>query len=150
MNILSRKSYTIAFGTIASCALSVGAFAGGGDCKQKMTGVDAEGVSGQLTASAHAAQADKRFEAMDVNEDGRLTSAEIDASHGAESIVWAKHRISSAEKLRQLDSDADGALTRAEYASGSQRMFRKLDTNSDGVLTAAEMQPEHLTAYGLE
>jgi Ca2+-binding EF-hand superfamily protein len=150
MSILSaRKFYVIAFCAIASYGLSLPAMAGGGtDCQQKMTRVDSEGGSaGQISASEHAAQASKRFETMDVNKDGSITAAEIDASHGAESAAWAKHRMSSAEKIKQLDGDNDGALTRAEYADGSQKMFRKLDIDSDGTLTAAEMHVESMTAH---
>jgi Ca2+-binding EF-hand superfamily protein len=153
MSILSaRNFYAVAFCTVASCGLSLPVMAGGGDCQQKMmTRVDAEGGSaGQISASEHAAQANKRFETMDVNKDGSITAAEIDASHGAESAAWAKHRMSSAEKIKQLDGDNDGALTRAEYADGSQKMFRKLDIDSDGTLTAAEMHVESMTAHDLE
>lgn len=151
MNIPSaRKFYAIAFCALASYGLSLSAIAGGADCQQKMTHVDAEGSnSGQISASEHATQADRRFEKMDVNKDGSVTAAEIDASHGAESMVWAKHRLSSAEKIDQLDGDDDGALTRAEYANGSQKMFKRLDANRDGILTAAEMQMESLTAHDL-
>jgi Ca2+-binding EF-hand superfamily protein len=152
MSILSsRKFYAVAFCAVASYGLALPAMAGGGDCQQKMTRVDAEGGSaGQISASDHAAQADKRFEKMDVNKDGSITAAEIDASHGAESAAWAKHRVSSAEKIKQLDSDNDGALTRSEYADGSQKMFRKLDTDSDGTLTAAEMHVESMTAHDMD
>ncbi len=145
-----RKYYAVALGAVASWGLAFSALAGG-DCQQKMTSVDAEGSSsGQISASDHAAQADRRFDSMDVNGDGKVNAAEIHASHGAESAFWAKQRISSVEKIKQLDSDADGALTRAEYAAGSQKMFRRLDINSDGVLTAAEMQMQNLTAHDLE
>lgn len=152
MSILSaRNFYAVAFCAVASYGLSLPAIAGGSDCQQKMTRVDAEGGStGQISASEHAAQASKRFETMDVNKDGSITAAEIDASHGAESAAWAKHRISSTEKIKQLDGDNDGALTRAEYADGSQKMFRKLDIDSDGTLTAAEMHVESMTAHDLE
>lgn len=141
------KIYARALHAVAACGLSVSAMAGGGDCQQNMTRLDAEGAgAGQISASEHAAQATKRFQAMDLNNDGRLTDAEIDASHGAESMVWAKHRMSAAEKIAQLDADEDGALTRAEYASGSQKMFKRLDLNGDGTLSAREMQIDSLTA----
>ena len=143
----ARKIYAVAICAIASYGLSLTALAGGENCQQKMTGVDAEGGSaGQISASDHAAQADKRFESMDADSDGSIRAAEIDASHGAESAVWAKHRMSSAEKIKQLDADNDGALSRAEYAAGSQKMFKKLDLDSDGTLTAAEMHLESMAA----
>ena len=109
-----------------------------------MTRMNVEGNGdGQISAAEHAAGADKRFEMMDADKDGKVTAAEIDASHGAESAAWAKHQMSSADKIRKLDSDNDGALTRAEYADGSQKMFSKLDVDGDGNLTAAEMSAGH-------
>jgi Ca2+-binding EF-hand superfamily protein len=153
MSILSaRNFYAVALCAVASYGLSLPALAGGGEnCKEKMTRMDAEGGSaGQISASEHAAQANKRFDSMDVNKDGRIAAAEIEASHGAESAAWAKHRVSSIEKIKQLDSNNDGALTRAEYAAGSQKMFEKLDIDSDGTLTAAEMHVESMTAHDVE
>jgi hypothetical protein len=47
--------------------------------------------------------------------------------------------LRTADKIKQLDTNNDGALTVTEYADGSQKMFRKLDADSDGYLTAAEM-----------
>lgn len=148
--LLLRRFYVAALGAIVSGGMSMSAMAGGPNCEQRLTHVDAEGSSsGQISAADHAAQADKRFDAMDANGDDRITGTEIDASHGAESALWAKQRLSANAKIEQLDSDDDGALTRAEYASGSQKMFRKLDLDKDGVLTAAEMQMGSMTAHDL-
>jgi hypothetical protein len=130
----------VALGVLGAAILSLPAVAGGGpDCHQKTTRLDVEGGSGQLSASEHAAGAKKRFDMMDVDKDGKITAAEIDASHGAESVAWAKQRMTSAEKIRKLDSDNDGALTFSEYSAGSQKMFGKLDVDGDGYLTAAEI-----------
>lgn len=146
-----RKLFAIALCAVATTGLSLPAMAGGSNCKQQMTRSDAEGTAvGQIHASEHAAQADERFDRMDTNKDGSITAAEIDASHGAESLAWASHRTSSVEKLKQLDSDRDGALTRAEYAEGSQKMFIKLDADGNGTLTANEMNVERMTARDLE
>ena len=140
-----RNFYAAALCAIAGCGLSLPVSAGGGpDCQEKMTHMNVEGGGdGQISAAEHAAGADKRFQTMDADKDGRITAAEIDASHGAESAAWAKHRMSSVDKIRKLDSDNDGALTRAEYAAGSQKMFSKLDVDGDGNLTAAEMRGGH-------
>jgi Ca2+-binding EF-hand superfamily protein len=112
---------------------------GGSDCPHSQASMNVEGGTGQLSAAEHAAGAQKRFEAMDVDKDGKLTGAEIDASHGAESMAWAKLRLSSADKIKQLDTNHDGTLTAAEYADSSQRMFRKLDADNDGYLSAPEL-----------
>jgi hypothetical protein len=151
----ARNFYAAALCAIAGCGFSLPVLAGGGpDCQQKMTRLNVEGDGdGQISAAEHAAGADKRFDMMDADKDGKITAAEINASHGAESAAWAKHRMSSADKIRKFDSDKDGALTRAEYADGSQKMFRKLDVDSDGNLTAAEMSAGHeekMTAHGTE
>ena len=76
---------------------------------------------------------------MDANKDGKISAAEISASHGAESIVWANHPASAADKVRSLDTNRDGVLTVSEYTSGSQRMFEELDVDGNGVLTPSEM-----------
>lgn len=147
MSLPARKFYAAAFCAAISFGISASVLAGGGNCSEKMTSLDAEGSgTGQISASEHAAQATKRFEAMDANKDGRITAAEIGASHGAESAVWAKDRISSMEKIAQLDGDRDGTLTSAEYAAGSQKMFERLDTDGDGTLTAAEMHMDSMTS----
>jgi Ca2+-binding EF-hand superfamily protein len=79
---------------------------------------------------------------MDANKDGKVSVAEINASHGAESIVWANHPASPAEKIRSLDRNRDGVLTVAEYTAGSQKMFEELDVDGNGVLTPSEMMIE--------
>lgn len=108
--------------------------------RPQVTTKEAEGTGdGGITAAKHAATAAKRFELMDANQDGKISGAEINASHGAESIVWANHPASAAEKIRSFDSNRDGVLTVSEYTAGSQRMFEELDVDGNGVLTPEEM-----------
>ena len=45
----------------------------------------------------------------------------------------------SSERVRDMDADHDGVVTRAEWR-GSDQAFRDHDTNSDGVLSGAEVQ----------
>ena len=142
MSVLAKRGlYVAALSAITACAVALPAMAGGGeDCNQKTTRLDVEGnPDGAISASEHASSADKRFDMMDADKDGRITAAEIGASHGAESAAWAMQHMSAADKIRKLDADNDGALTRAEYAAGSQKMFSKLDADGDGTLTASEM-----------
>ena len=111
--------------------------------RPQVTTREAEGTGdGGITAANHAATADKRFEMMDTNKDGKISAAEIKASHGAESIVWANHPASDADKIRSLDTNRDGVLTLREYTSGSQRMFEELDVDGNGVLTPSEIMIE--------
>jgi hypothetical protein len=136
-----RSFAAAALALFATCALAAAADDESPGCQRpQVTTREAEGTGdGGITAANHAATASKRFEMMDTNKDGKISAAEISASHGAESIVWANHPESNAEKIRSLDSNRDGVLTVSEYTSGSQRMFDELDADGNGVLTPSEM-----------
>lgn len=135
MNI---RAATLAVLAMCGCSLCAAAEDSPGCQRPQLQ--EAEGnADGGITAEKHAATAAKRFEMMDKDRDGKVTAAEISASHGAESIVWANHPESAAEKIRSLDNNRDGVLTESEYSAGSQRMFHILDADGNGVLTPAEM-----------
>ena len=140
MNIPFRAA---ALAAIVTCGCSLLSFPAAADdaagCERpKVT--EGEGTAdGGITAEKHAVAAGKRFEMMDKDKNGKITAAEINSSHGAESIVWANHPESPGEKIRNLDANHDGVLTPKEYASGSQRMFHMLDVDGNGVLTPSEM-----------
>jgi hypothetical protein len=139
MNIPSVR--TAALGVLVACAFSLPAIAAdeAPNCERPQLR-EAEGTAdGGITAANHAATASKRFETMDKDGNGKITAAEIGASHGAESIVWANHPQAPAERLRALDANRDGVLTVTEYSAGSQRMFHVLDVDGNGVLTPSEM-----------
>lgn len=136
----ARRFHTAALCAIAACGLALPVVAGAQECHQKSSNLDVEGNGdGQISASRHMGDANKRFELMDTNKDKKITGAEINASHGAESITWAGRRLSSDDKIRELDADDDGELTAPEYAIGSQKMFEKLDADGNGFLTSGEM-----------
>jgi EF hand len=143
MNISPVRGLAPALGLIATFALALPATADEAPGCQRPTVTEGEGnADGGITAAKHAATAGQRFEMMDADKDGKVSAAEISASHGAESIVWANHPASAAEKIRSLDTNRDGVLTVAEYTSGSQRMFHELDVDGNGVLTPSEMMIE--------
>jgi hypothetical protein len=141
MNTSSVRSFAAAaLALLASYALPAAADDSQGCQRPQVTTQEAEGTAdGGITAAKHAAAAGKRFEMMDANKDGKISAAEIEASHGAESIVWANHPASAAQKIRSLDRNHDGVLTVSEYTIGSQRMFEELDVDGNGVLTPSEM-----------
>ena len=41
--------------------------------------------------------------------------------------------------FKQMDSNGDGKISRAEHAAGAKQMFAQCDANRDGTVTAAEM-----------
>ena len=137
MNMSSRAA---ALAAIVACGFSLPAIADEAPGCERPQLKEAEGTAdGGITAEKHASTASKRFETMDKDKNGKITAAEIGSSHGAESIVWANHPESPAEKIRTLDVNRDGVLTVSEYSAGSQRMFHVLDVDGNGVLTPSEM-----------
>ncbi len=142
MNTSPRSFAATALGFIVACSFSFCASAdeAPGCQRPEVSLKEAEGnADGGISAEKHAGTADKRFEMMDTNHDGKISAAEINSSHGAESIVWANHPESATDKIRSLDSNRDGVLSVSEYSAGSQKMFRVLDADGNGVLTPAEM-----------
>ena len=137
-----RVLHAAALCVIGAFGVTSQAVAGDGPgCRDKVSHVDVEGSAfGQISASDHAAGAQSRFDAMDANHDGKITSAEINAAQGAERIAWAKNAMSAENKVKTFDRNKDGALSHREYADGSQAIFNELDVNSDGLLKADEME----------
>jgi len=99
---------------------------------------------GKISADEHAAGAKKMFDKMDANHDGKVTAEEMTAAH--EAITGQKAAAgepSSADKIKQFDTNGDGALSQEEYLAGSKAMFDKLDTNHDGYLSKEEVEAGH-------
>ncbi|HEY6643734.1 EF-hand domain-containing protein [Povalibacter sp.] len=143
-----RGLYAAALCAIGAFGIALPAAAGDEPGCDKAAHIDAEGgANGQISASEHAASAQKRFEAMDADHDGKITDSEITASQGAERIAWARNPTSGTDRIRSFDRNKDGVLSVKEYADGSQAMFDKLDSNSDGYLKAAEMNVDRMSAH---
>ncbi len=102
---------------------------------------------GRLTAEEHAAGARQMFEGMDADRDGKVTAAEMDAFKAQMGKDKGKHagkgEMSSAEKIKEIDTNSDGMLTAEEHAAGARRMFDRMDTNSDGYLVKSELEAGH-------
>lgn len=94
---------------------------------------------GKISANEHAKATRKMFDAIDANGDGQVTAAEMDAAYKRGTGKKAKKSgLSSAEKIKVVDTDRDGIFTAAEHAEGSSSMFGKMDTDRDGFLTKSE------------
>lgn len=119
-------------------------------------------MDGKVSAAEHTAGAKMMFDKMDANKDGKVTATEMDA--GSKAMMGSKdmdsksmdskdsagmkhdgsHKMmSSAEKIKTMDKDGDGALSAQEHAAGSRSMFGKMDADKDGNLTAAEVKAGH-------
>ena len=136
MKTLNR--YAIA-ALVGSFALSGAALAG----DDKLDRLDAD-KDGKITAAEYTAGAKTSFDKLDANADGKVTAAEMDAAYTTSKPgVGAAKVPSSAEKIKSLDTDGDGALSSVEHEAGSRTMFDQLDANKDGSLTAEEIKAGH-------
>lgn len=133
--------YRTAGGLLLAMLLSPAVMAGHGD-KAKMMDTNADGV---VSASEHSAGAKKMFEGMDANHDGNVTAAEMDARHQAKMKEGktVKTGMSSADKIKAIDTNGDGQISAAEHETGSQKKFAEMDSNKDGNLSQAEFTAGH-------
>lgn len=88
------------------------------------------------------------FEMLDLDGDGRVTEAELDAA--------------AAERFAEVDTDGDGALSVGELTARAEarmaermaervaRMVERLDTNGDGMIQSDEMAAQDHRARLLE
>ena len=99
---------------------------------------------GRISAEEHAAGAKKMFDAMDANHDGKVTADEMTATQRKVTGAAPKPGdMSSADKIKAIDSDGDGVLTAAEHAAGSKTMFERMDSDKDGFLSKGELAAGH-------
>jgi Ca2+-binding EF-hand superfamily protein len=115
---------------------------GGADADQMFQMMDSNG-DGKISADEHAAGAKKMFDKMDANKDGRVTAAEMDAAHEQIAGKAKKPQLSSADKIKVVDTNHDGVLSVEEHVAGAKMMFDKMDTDKDGFLTKAEVEAGH-------
>jgi Ca2+-binding EF-hand superfamily protein len=82
---------------------------------------------------------------MDADHDGTVTASEMDSAHRAMKSTShdSKDMMSSADKIRVIDTNGDGALSAEEHEAGSRSMFQKMDSDRDGALTVAEIAAGH-------
>jgi Ca2+-binding EF-hand superfamily protein len=102
-------------------------------------------------------QLDADFKALDINSDGKLTKAEVQAAiakRAAEAQAMLLER--QKQDFEKLDTNKDGRLTLAEYQAGTKISAKdnaadlrmaQLDTNKDGSITAAEFRAITLTQF---
>ena len=145
-----RHSKLVASAVIFTASLAAHAFAAntkpGGAHEIKMMDTNADG---KISPDEHAAGAAKMFGTMDADKDGKVTAAEMTAAH--ERVTGQKAAagsMSSADKIKVIDGDGDGALTTAEHAAGSRTMFERMDVDRDGFVSAAEYAAGHAKMLG--
>ena len=87
---------------------------------------------GKINLAEFTPIAEKRFLGIDVNKDNAVSAAEIDASLQA-ALERRRNRI-----LANLDADKNGSISRAELDSYVEAMVAGADTDSDGGVSFSE------------
>lgn len=92
-----------------------------------------DGLISRNEAQAYMPGLATRFDAVDTNKDGNLTTAELDAARAS---FGRGGRGGRGGGWMQWDANGDGQLSREEATA----RFDAVDTNKDGTLSAEEMQ----------
>jgi Ca2+-binding EF-hand superfamily protein len=87
---------------------------------------------GKINLAEFTPVAEKRFLGIDVNKDNAVSTAEIDASLQA-ALERRRNRI-----LANLDADRNGSISRAELDKYIEAMVAGADTDSDGGVSFSE------------
>ena len=87
---------------------------------------------GKINLAEFTPVAEKRFLGIDVNKDNAVSTAEIDASLQA-ALERRRNRI-----LANLDADKNGIISRAELDKYVEAMVAGADTDSDGGVSFSE------------
>jgi Ca2+-binding EF-hand superfamily protein len=87
---------------------------------------------GKINLAEFTPVAEKRFLGIDVNKDNSVSAAEIDASLQA-ALERRRNRI-----LANLDADKNGNISRPELDSYIEAMVAGADTDSDGGVSFSE------------
>jgi Ca2+-binding EF-hand superfamily protein len=106
-----------------------------GQAQQRQRGMDAD-RDGVITRAEWRGTAES-FNERDTNRDGVISGNEVRASVRT-STAAEDARRREATAIAAMDTDRDGAITRAEWR-GSPEGFRVQDANRDGVLSGGEV-----------
>lgn len=96
---------------------------------------------GQITKAEIDAKEDAVFAEIDTNRDGFASAEEMTAHHERKKEEMRKmmEKRKHQKMVEKLDADGDGKISKAEFTSRPNPMFDKVDTNGDGIVDADEM-----------
>lgn len=108
-----------------------------GDLLERLKAMDKDG-DGKLSVEELPESMRQRFQMMDTNGDGFIDEREMQAA--AERMRRGGAGGGMAQRMRRLDSDSDGRISREEAPGPMQGRFDQMDTNGDGYLDQKELE----------
>ena len=137
-------------GSAALADRGMGMGMGGGEGRGAMLldqfdAIDAD-KDGKVTQEELAAHRAAEFKAADTNADGALSAEELSAHMMAQML--ARH---SARMIENMDNDGNGSLSAEEMGEGPMAgKFARIDTDNDGAISKAEAEAlaEHMGKRG--
>ncbi len=122
---------------------------GAGMGERMMARFDTNG-DGLISKAENRAMVEARFARMDADKDGMAEAGEARKGMGKGKWKRGGERRGAGmgaggkgKAMAKLDTNGDGAISKAEFDAMSAQRFAKLDTNSDGKIDAAEMKAQH-------
>jgi len=115
----------------------------GADTSQEGPGRGGPGMDGPMTLSGMQARSDERFDRMDADHDGVITTAELEARQadrpgGPDGAGPGGGRRGFGGGMMRADADGDGRITRAESRNAVAERFARMDANGDGMISEDE------------
>ena len=137
----------LALAVVVGAASSSPALAGqaaqqGSQAQTRFRGMDTD-KDGVITRAEWRGN-DQSFRQQDTNRDGVLSGAEIrgvtpQPAPGADEESRRQQAAATTARIRSMDADKDGVITRAEWRDDIGA-FRQQDANHDGVLSGDEVR----------
>lgn len=90
---------------------------------------------GKLSIEEFAVMSERPMDRFDADDDGSITSDEIDAAILERMVERRRQRI-----LDRFDLDGDGTITAEEIQRQREKIFALMDRNDDGAVDAKEMR----------
>ena len=101
---------------------------------ERFTALDRDN-SGALSLEEYAAEAQGRFDAMDLDHNFRVTAEELETAE-----PQGDGQMSAAQRIALDDDDEDGELSADEHTAVVEAMFEQADANDDESLEPAEFK----------
>ena len=111
------------------------------DASSKFQAMDTDN-DGKVTVVEYEVGMQEKFRATDTNGDGQVTAAEMDAARAkaGKPSKSAGGEMTSKDKIKKMDADGNGMVSADEHAAAAKGKFNEADANKDGSLTKGELQ----------